>query len=70
MIVDGIDIHGFVPALDCAAEKGIAVTNTPDGPTNEAAEWAVTATNSLLNVLKTGQDTYLVNPEYSQVKNN
>jgi phosphoglycerate dehydrogenase-like enzyme len=41
--VAAIDIHGFVPALDYATEKGIAVTNTPDGPTNEAAEWAVTA---------------------------
>lgn len=41
--VAAIDIHGFVPALDYATEKGIAVTNTPDGPTNEASEWAVTA---------------------------
>jgi phosphoglycerate dehydrogenase-like enzyme len=41
--VAAIDIHGFVPALDYATEKGVAVTNTPDGPTNEAAEWAVTA---------------------------
>lgn len=41
--IAAIDIHGFVPALEYATQKGIAITNTPDGPTNEASEWAVAA---------------------------
>jgi len=36
-------IPRFIPALEYATQKGIAVTYTPDGPTNEASEWAVTA---------------------------
>lgn len=33
----------FIPAWEYALQKGIAVTYTPDGPTQEVAEWAVTA---------------------------
>lgn len=33
----------FVPAWKHALDKGIVITSTPSGPTNEVAEWAVTA---------------------------
>lgn len=39
----GIDFKGLIPAWEYATQKGIAITNTPDGPTNEVAEWALTA---------------------------
>lgn len=39
----GIDYKGLIPAWDYATKKGIAITNTPSGPTNEVAEWAITA---------------------------
>lgn len=53
------DVHLFVPALEYATHKGIAVTNTPDGPTNETSEWAVTAALMMMrNFLELGR----VNP--------
>ena len=39
----GVGFEHFVPAWKYAAQKGIVVTNTPGGPTNEVAEWALTA---------------------------
>lgn len=39
----GIDYTGMIPAWQYATKKGVAITNTPSGPTNEASEWAVTA---------------------------
>jgi phosphoglycerate dehydrogenase-like enzyme len=39
----GIDYKGLIPAWRYATQKGIAITNTPSGPTNEVAEWAITA---------------------------
>lgn len=39
----GIDYTGMIPAWEYATKKGIAITNTPSGPTSEASEWAVTA---------------------------
>lgn len=36
----GIGYKDFIPAWKEATEKGIAITNTPDGPTHAAAEWA------------------------------
>lgn len=39
----GIDYTGMIPAWEYATKKGVAITNTPSGPTNEASEWAVTA---------------------------
>jgi D-3-phosphoglycerate dehydrogenase len=54
--VAAIDIYGFVPALEYATKKGIAVTNTPDGPTNEASEWAITAALTMTrNFLELGR---------------
>ncbi len=40
--VTGIDYKYFVPAWHYATQKGIAIVNTPDGPTHAVAEWAVT----------------------------
>lgn len=39
----GIGYEWFIPAWEYALEKGIAISNTPTGPTNEVAEWAITA---------------------------
>ena len=57
--VAAIDTHVFIPAQQYATEKGIAITNTPDGPTNEASEWAVAAALTMTrNLLELGR----VNP--------
>jgi phosphoglycerate dehydrogenase-like enzyme len=39
----GIGYEFFIPAWRNATKKGIAITNTPEGPTQEVAEWAITA---------------------------
>lgn len=39
----GTGYKWFIPAWEYALEKGIAISNTPNGPANEVAEWAITA---------------------------
>lgn len=39
----GIDVKAAVPGWQYAESRGIAVTNTPNGPTDAVAEWAVGA---------------------------
>ncbi|MHB1865390.1 MAG: NAD(P)-dependent oxidoreductase [Candidatus Saccharimonadales bacterium] len=39
----GIDFKGMIPSWEYATQKGIAITNIPEGPTNEVSEWAITA---------------------------
>jgi phosphoglycerate dehydrogenase-like enzyme len=39
----GIDYKAAIATWQYATQKGIAITNTPDGPTNEVTEWALTA---------------------------
>lgn len=41
--VAAIDYKFFVPGWKQALDKGIIITNTPDGPTQEVSEWAVAA---------------------------
>ncbi len=38
----GIGYKDFIPAWEYAIKKGIAIANTPDGPTHAVAEWALT----------------------------
>lgn len=37
----GIGYKDFIPAWEHATQKGITITNTPDGPTHAVSEWAV-----------------------------
>jgi phosphoglycerate dehydrogenase-like enzyme len=39
----GIGYKTFIPAWEYATQKGIAISNTPSGPTQEVSEWAITA---------------------------
>ncbi len=39
----GVGYPWFIPGWKHALEKGILISNIPDGPTNEVAEWALTA---------------------------
>ncbi len=38
----GIGYKEFIPAWEYATKKGVAITNSPDGPTHAVAEWAIT----------------------------
>jgi len=38
----GIEARDFISGWDKAVEKGIEITDTPDGPTHAVAEWAIT----------------------------
>lgn len=59
----GIGYKDFIPAHEYATEKGVAITNTPDGPTQGAAEWAVTAAlameRHLLELGGVGEKTFM-----------
>lgn len=39
----GIGYKNFIPAWEYATKKGVAISNTLQGPTQEVAEWAITA---------------------------
>jgi len=42
VVFTGIGYKGFIPNYEYVTQKGIAIGNTPDGPTFAVAEWAVT----------------------------
>ncbi len=58
----GIDYKNFVPGWKAATNKGIAIANVPDGPTQAVAEWAVGATllmnRNFLDLGRTGDKTF------------
>lgn len=43
IVFTGIGYKGFIPAWEYALQKGIALENVPDGPTQAVAEWSITA---------------------------
>lgn len=43
IVFTGIGYKDFIVAHEYATKKGIAIANTPDGPTHAVAEWALTA---------------------------
>jgi D-3-phosphoglycerate dehydrogenase / 2-oxoglutarate reductase len=43
IVVPGIGYQHFIPAWEYVTQKGIAIANAPDGPTQATAEWAMTA---------------------------
>lgn len=62
--VTGIGYPVFVPAWEYALKRGIAITNTPSGPTQEVAEWAMTAAlimnREFLELGRVGDKTFKV----------
>jgi glyoxylate reductase len=54
----------FIPAWEYATKKGIAITNTPGGPTNQVAEWAVAAAlamnREIFDLGRSGKKTFAV----------
>lgn len=44
IVFTGIGYKDFIPNHEYVTSKGIAIANTPDGPTHAVAEWAVTMT--------------------------
>ena len=42
IVFTGIGYKDFIPCYEYVTQKGIAIANTPDGPTHAVAEWAVT----------------------------
>jgi lactate dehydrogenase-like 2-hydroxyacid dehydrogenase len=59
----GIGYKGHIPVWEAATEKGITITNTPDGPTQAVAEWSLAATllmtRGLLQIGPTGNKEFL-----------
>ncbi len=43
IVFTGVDYGPFIPALKEVQERGIAIGNTPGGPTQAVAEWAISA---------------------------
>ncbi len=43
IVFTGIGYKGFIPGWESATNKGIAISNVPDGPTHPVAEWSLTA---------------------------
>jgi gluconate 2-dehydrogenase len=43
IVFTGIGYKSFIPAWEAATQKGIAISNVPDGPTQPVAEWSMTA---------------------------
>jgi D-3-phosphoglycerate dehydrogenase len=62
--VTGIGYPVFIPAWKYALKKGIAISNTPSGPTQEVAEWAMTAAlmmnRDFLELGRVGKKTFKV----------
>lgn len=47
IVFTGIGYKNFIPNWEYVTGKGIAIANTPDGPTHAVAEWSVTTTLSM-----------------------
>jgi D-3-phosphoglycerate dehydrogenase / 2-oxoglutarate reductase len=64
IVVPAIGYKTFLPAWKLATEKGIAVANTPDAPTQEVSEWAVTAAlmmnRHFLDLGRVGKEQFMV----------
>jgi len=62
--VTGIGYPVFVPAWEYALKKGVKITNTPSGPTQEVAEWAMTAalmmSRDFLELGRVGEETFKI----------
>jgi len=60
----GIGYKWFIPGWKHTLNKGITITNTPSGPTNEVAEWAITAclvmNRNFLELGKVGRKKFAV----------
>ena len=63
IVFTGIGYKGFIPNYEYVTEKGIAIANTPDGPTHAVAEWAVTVAlamnRNIFDIGRTGSNTFL-----------
>ena len=59
----GIGYKGFIPNYEYVTKKGIAIANTPDGPTHAVAEWAMTAAlamnRNIFDIGRTGTKKFL-----------
>lgn len=63
IVFTGIGYKGMIPGWKRATEKGIAIGNVPDGPTQSVAEWSIAAalimTRGFLELARTGDKQFL-----------
>jgi D-3-phosphoglycerate dehydrogenase len=63
IVFTGIGYKGFITAWKHATDKGIAIANVPDGPTQAVAEWAMTAalamTRGLFDLGRTSDNKFI-----------
>lgn len=63
IVFAGIGYKGMIPGWRHATEKGIAICNVPDGPTQSVAEWSMTAaltmTRGIFNLARTGDKQFV-----------
>ena len=66
IVFTGIACKDFITGWRRAFEKGIAIANTPDGPTHAVAEWAITMALSMnrniFDLGRAGNKKFLTNP--------
>ena len=67
IVFTGIGYKNLIVDWEYATEKGIAIANTPDGPTQPVAEWAMTAAlvmnRGMFELgIHTGEKTFLTTP--------
>lgn len=56
IVFTGIGYKDFIPNHEHVTSKGIAIANTPDGPTHAVAEWAITMTLAMnRNIFELGR---------------
>lgn len=62
IVFTGIGYKDFIPAWEYATQKGIAIANTPDGPTQAVTEWAIAAallmTRGFMELGRLGDKTF------------
>lgn len=64
IVVTATGYKTFLPGWQLATKKGIAIANTPDAPTQECSEWAVTAAlmmnRHFLELGRVGNEQFMV----------
>jgi len=63
ILFTGTGYKGMIPAWKQATDRGIAIANVPDGPTQAVAEWSIAAalamTRGLFDLARTGDKRFM-----------
>lgn len=66
IVFTGIGYKDFIPNYEYVTQKGIAIANTPDGPTHAVAEWAITMSlamnRNIFDLGRVGEKKFMTSP--------